>query len=249
MSMVHCTFILGNAIIHLKKDGVIMLANRLNVLLAERQLTNKQVVEATGLSRNSISNIINNPEANIATDTVDRLCLYLGVTPTDFFSYAPYSFKYDLDISNGSAALLIWITHNQKTHINRYNLHFSNVGDDVDSLAFDYFNDPLAAEYNLYVTVSADSQEYGNLENVMEELPVAFKNRITNEMLSYIEKGLFKESNNLNISITPEYRKPPYTDNLKGYLDDLKGASIGVSLRFPWADMEKSFNLKTGKFE
>ena len=66
-----------------------MLRNRLKILLAERDLSIKDVVNATGLTRPSISNMVNNPMANIATDNIDKLCNYLGVTPTEFWEFKP----------------------------------------------------------------------------------------------------------------------------------------------------------------
>jgi putative transcriptional regulator len=64
-----------------------MLENRLRILLAERRLKVKQVVEDTGISRSAISNISNNPKANIATKNIDTLCQYFDVTPAEFFEY------------------------------------------------------------------------------------------------------------------------------------------------------------------
>lgn len=69
-----------------------MLANRLKILLAERDLSIKDLMEATGLSRNSLSNMINNPYANIATDNVDKLCNFLEVAPNKFYDYLPWHF-------------------------------------------------------------------------------------------------------------------------------------------------------------
>lgn len=77
----------------LLKEGVILLANRLKILLAERDLTIKDLMKATGLSRNSLSNMVNNPFANIATDNVDKLCNYLEIAPRDFYDYFPWHFS------------------------------------------------------------------------------------------------------------------------------------------------------------
>ncbi|WP_169483315.1 helix-turn-helix domain-containing protein [Limosilactobacillus reuteri] len=80
-----------------------MLANRLKILLAERDLTIKDLMAATGLSRNSLSNMINNPFANIATDNVDKLCNYLEVSPKDFYDYSGWRFNYELLIDGSSS--------------------------------------------------------------------------------------------------------------------------------------------------
>ncbi len=70
-----------------------MLANRLGVLIAERQLSIKQISEDTGISRNTISNITNNIKANISTEIIDKLCNYLAVTPSEFFCIYPILFR------------------------------------------------------------------------------------------------------------------------------------------------------------
>lgn len=71
-----------------------MLANRLKILLAERDLSIKDTVSETGISRNTLSNIVNNPFANISTENVDKLCNYLEVAPKDFYDYFPWLFRY-----------------------------------------------------------------------------------------------------------------------------------------------------------
>lgn len=62
-----------------------MLRNNLVMLMAERNLTTKDLMEATGLSRNSLSNMINNPYANIALKNVDKLCKVLHVGVNGFY--------------------------------------------------------------------------------------------------------------------------------------------------------------------
>lgn len=61
--------------------------NRLRVLMAERNLRIKDVVQDTGFSRNEISRLINHPEVNVRNNTLEKLCEYLKVTPNDFFGY------------------------------------------------------------------------------------------------------------------------------------------------------------------
>jgi len=75
-----------------------MLVNRLSLLLTERQLAIKRVVADTHISRNTISNISNNPTANVSTATINRLCQYFSIQPADFFEFVPFDFQYSLDI-------------------------------------------------------------------------------------------------------------------------------------------------------
>lgn len=64
-----------------------MIENRLKVILAEKRLKIKDVAQNTGLSRNTISNIANNPYSNVSNSTLNKLCECLNITPTDFFLY------------------------------------------------------------------------------------------------------------------------------------------------------------------
>lgn len=74
-----------------------MLANRLKVLVAERGLMVKDVIENTGISRNVLSNMINNPFANVSNSNLDILCNYFDVKPNDFYDYLPWIFKFEYD--------------------------------------------------------------------------------------------------------------------------------------------------------
>lgn len=66
-----------------------MLRNRLKILLAERDLKIKDVMSAIGLTRPSVSNMVNNPFANVSTKNIDKLCNYLEITPTEFWEFKP----------------------------------------------------------------------------------------------------------------------------------------------------------------
>lgn len=54
-------------------------------------------MKATGISRSSFSNMVNNPYANISTDNVDKLCNFLSVGPSQFYDYSPWRFTYDFE--------------------------------------------------------------------------------------------------------------------------------------------------------
>lgn len=66
-----------------------MLRNRLKILLAERDLKIKDVSNAIGISRNALSHMSNHRSANVSNDNLDKLCNYLGVTPTEFWEFKP----------------------------------------------------------------------------------------------------------------------------------------------------------------
>ncbi|WP_440961248.1 helix-turn-helix domain-containing protein [Paenibacillus nitricinens] len=61
----------------------------LGVVMKERGLTNKQVVELTGISRNTITSLAANATNQINYDTLTRLCVGLDLTPGDILKLTP----------------------------------------------------------------------------------------------------------------------------------------------------------------
>lgn len=76
-----------------------MLINNLRSIMKNKKVTIKDIVLGTTLSRNTLSNIVNNPKANIANSTLDILCLFLEITPSDFYEYHNFSFLPVIDIN------------------------------------------------------------------------------------------------------------------------------------------------------
>lgn len=66
-----------------------MLRYNLNKLLAERNLSANRVYVDTGISRSTLSKLINNQSNMIQLETIDKLCQYLKVSPSEFLAYIP----------------------------------------------------------------------------------------------------------------------------------------------------------------
>ncbi|MCC4486767.1 helix-turn-helix domain-containing protein [Limosilactobacillus reuteri] len=64
-----------------------MLKNRLKILLAIHEMSIKTLMEKTGISRNALSNMVNNREANISTKNLDKLMNAFEITPNEFWDY------------------------------------------------------------------------------------------------------------------------------------------------------------------
>lgn len=60
---------------------------RLGEIMSERNLTNKDVVELTKVSRNTITSLAANATKRIDYDTLNGLCRGLGVLPGDLIEY------------------------------------------------------------------------------------------------------------------------------------------------------------------
>lgn len=66
-----------------------MLLNKFTKILAEKKLRITQVGLETGLSRTTLTALAKNSGAGVNYDTIDKLCIYLEVTPGDFFEFYP----------------------------------------------------------------------------------------------------------------------------------------------------------------
>ena len=95
-----------------------MLKCNLAVLLAERKLKISKVSKDTGISRTTLTSLANNYSQGIQLDTLNTLCSYLRITPAEFFCYAPFNFKVELE-QTGTNTFNVNINFNSE--ISRYN--------------------------------------------------------------------------------------------------------------------------------
>ena len=70
-----------------------MIDSNLAVLLAERNLKITKVSRDTGISRTTLTALCYDHTAGIKFDTLNTLCQYLNVTPTQFFNYTQYDYE------------------------------------------------------------------------------------------------------------------------------------------------------------
>lgn len=64
-----------------------MIKFRLKVMLAEREMTQKQLSEATGIRPPTISALCLGTAKHIPVDVLDQICKVLDCQPNDLFSY------------------------------------------------------------------------------------------------------------------------------------------------------------------
>ena len=88
-----------------------MIRYNLNKLLGERNLKISKVFVDTGISRSTLTKIVNNQSSMVQTETIDKLCQYLKVSPSEFFEYIPI----EIDVN---------------TFLNEFN-EFTNLGLDL----------------------------------------------------------------------------------------------------------------------
>lgn len=73
-----------------------MIRNNLSTLFSERGLKATRVSAETGIARSTLSSLTQNDSKMIQLETINTLCMYLGIGHEEFFSFIPYDFEYDL---------------------------------------------------------------------------------------------------------------------------------------------------------
>lgn len=84
-----------------------MIRYNLNKLLGERNLKISKVFVDTGISRSTLTKIVNNQSTMVQIETIDKLCQYLKVGVSDFFEYIPVELEVNvfLNESDGFGTL------------------------------------------------------------------------------------------------------------------------------------------------
>jgi len=139
-----------------------MIRCNLSVLLAERSLKITKVSKDTGISRTTLTSLSNNQAQGIQFETMDTLCNYLNVKPSDLFRHIQGSIiiqDVDYDPEKGRFVFLFYITSrtvqgickmnsslfikhfNADNHLSRIRitLGFVNDSDGISAYTFDEF--------------------------------------------------------------------------------------------------------------
>lgn len=157
-----------------------MIRCNLSILLAERGLTISQVSEDTGISRTTLTALAKNRNSGIQLETINTLCLYLKIEPSQLIAFLPFDIIFDGTSKNkDSFSVLAKHIKNGIVTPFKINLEFieNNINKKVqvlltmpqipDSIAEDIKNMPqpflsdLGATVNSYATnINLDSDRF-----------------------------------------------------------------------------------------
>ena len=70
-----------------------MIMSNLKIILAQKNITISQLHSATGISRSTLTLLCNNKSGGIQFDTLDLICSYLNVLPSDIVIFSPYDIE------------------------------------------------------------------------------------------------------------------------------------------------------------
>ncbi|TDM23480.1 helix-turn-helix domain-containing protein [Macrococcoides canis] len=157
-----------------------MLKSNLSVLMAERGMKIADLHEKTNISKTTLMALADNTGKGVQFDTVDKLCVFFGVTPKEFFSYSPYILSFNrkkdkeaLDI----IALTVKTKHYSKTFYLSYWLRSAR----------DYEFPLSDHNYDIWLSLHIEeSDSYDSLEllNIIKSLPVTFESDLIMKLVN-----------------------------------------------------------------
>lgn len=172
-----------------------MLKSNLSVLLAERGLKIVDLYNATGISKTTLLALSENTSKGVQFETVDKLCNYLGVTPAEFFTYAPYLINYRIEKGNPTdetwfpfyeADLVLETEQGAKNRLYRfgwglfspdqYNLQYPGSNAFGDNYQYDFHMD----------IVDRREEKEENFARLLESTPIQIEREIVEKMVGAI---------------------------------------------------------------
>lgn len=165
-----------------------MLKTNLSVLMAERGMKIADLHEKTNISKTTLMALAENSGKGVQFDTVDKLCVFFGITPKEFFVYSPYIFSYNFLNEYDGVFKILGVTVKNKYYIKTFYLSFYlNTADNYDF--------PLSDDsYDLWLIVNleqTDSYSDDEFFEIIKDLPVTFETDFINNIIKFSKEELY----------------------------------------------------------
>lgn len=181
-----------------------MIKSNLKILLAENNIRISKISNDTGISRTTLTALSENHLKGIQLDTMNKLCKYLRISPSDLFAYAPVDITpkvsnievigYNNDASDDKNAETMEIPCtlflNFDTGMEKFSVEFEAVGryfvEGYDKLIFNFL--PVDNGDTLL-----------RAEKIINNLPKVLKNDVYQSVSEMIDKELRASSTGNNL--------------------------------------------------
>lgn len=161
-----------------------MIHCNLSVLLAERKLKITRVSAETGISRTTLTALANSNGQGVQFDTLNNICIYLGVTPNELLSFIPFDIGVsDADFihadDDGFGYLELYLTLNKREIKESFQLN----------CCIEYVNkfDMYEDEYMAITVTEIDKSFYFD---ILKKLPHPFLKDIEDKIFDSITAAL-----------------------------------------------------------
>lgn len=193
-----------------------MLRTTLSVLMAERGERQDVISTATGISKATLSNIANNKTSGIQYDNLEALAIYFNIPVGELFDFSPYkitpslfvdvleknapqndSQAVDMELSKVGDPWKVDLAFNAKMeagfHIYGGRIEIVKPGFKKSFQEMNLFAWPNQTAGYYFIDVDAG----GEFKDIVESLPIAFKNDVLRGIADFIEKN-YKQVLNAN---------------------------------------------------
>lgn len=183
-----------------------MIINKLNLLLAERFIKASKFSRDTGIAQSTISKIVNNSTSQIDYSTLDKICRYLNITPSDFFEYDPINVifqSFSKDTEN-------------EDDINKNFSFFIRYGNGTEifrTIKYEVYVDIYAEELYVIVSPVMSSSEDTAFTKYIKNLSLGIQKALSDEIELFIKNRLIDALNldksyQFDINIELIYKSP-----------------------------------------
>lgn len=196
-----------------------MIKNNFNELVAQRKLKITRISNDTGISRPTLNSLTRDDGKGIQYDTLNKLCNYFNVTPSEFFSYIPYDISFNFEVMDEKGEVINQVDKIEYTEKKRA-LLFINVFDNkgVKKHTFELLYYVLTT-FNTTIDVNEvggvfeevkgnssnvllDQEQFENAENefiaFLKQLEVQWQTKIIEDIMYYL-------SNNINEKVDGDF--------------------------------------------
>jgi hypothetical protein len=189
-----------------------MIKNNFNELVAQRKLKITRISNDTGISRPTLNSLTRDDGKGIQYDTLNKLCNYFNVTPSEFFSYIPYDISFNFEVMDEKGEVINQVDKIEYTEKKRAFLFinvFDNKGIKKHTFELLYY---VLTTFNTTIDVNEvggvfeevkgnfsnvllDREQFENVENefiaFLKQLEVQWQTKIIEDITYYL-------SNNIN---------------------------------------------------
>lgn len=195
-----------------------MIRNRLAELMQLKGVRVVQLAKETGISRNTITNTVQNDSEMYRLDTINKICHTLNITPCDFFEYSPI--EIDIDISHDPDVLHIGRTVNDSYVADDVNLEldiiFTLVKDGIANNIYGtlkYLPQSVITTNALHTSSITYSLEMNENQNNLNEL-LSEVNKLSSGFKTMIYKKMINEIKTYLVNYAEKIEYPFYTTHL-----------------------------------
>lgn len=196
-----------------------MIKNNFNELVAQRKLKITRISNDTGISRPTLNSLTRDDGKGIQYDTLNKLCNYFNVTPSEFFSYIPYDISFNFEVMDEKGEVINQVDKIEYTEKKRAFLFinvFDNKGIKKHTFELLYY---VLTTFNTTIDVNEvggvfeevkgnfsnvllDREQFENVENefiaFLKQLEIQWQTKIIEDITYYL-------SNNINEKVDGDF--------------------------------------------